>query len=386
MVVQRRLIMTESEKDKIRSLYVPKQKKEFVFDFVLTENEKYLIIMDQVFVAGGNGDSIGSIWENTHIFNELIKESINNLGDTITEGVKSEVNNILEGVKWTKDNISEWVSNSTILNEEGVLDTIKKGGAKVADAVGGVVDTIKQGGSKVLDVVGNTAEAIFKQGVLPFLRWVRRGLYTGVGIAIDVVVSILAVKSNVIIWLIICALDIYEIVTNDFDPKDPERKESPYMFLIGDLLSAVLTAGAGKVFGKSIPAINKLGVRKAAPTMVKMLESLSKKLPGLSSQIKSATNLLSKKFKGSGVISTILRSVDKILTSLQTFIGKLLSSQGAKAVAMGVGTAAVIKNTIAPEVGWLSKNKVKKDDEEVVGSEELNQDILADAEKLGVFK
>jgi hypothetical protein len=367
MVVQRRLIMTESEKNNIRSLYAPKQTKNFVFDFVLTENEKYLIIMDQVFVAGGNGNSIGSIWENTHIFNELIKESLNKLGDTITEGVRSEVNNIIEGTKWTKENISEWVKESTILSEESVWDTIKRGG------------------TKVLDAVGSAAESIFKQGILPFLRWVRRGLYTGVGMVIDVVVSILAVKSNIIIWLIICALDIYEIVTGDFDPKDPERKETPYMFLIGDLLAAVLTAGVGKVFNKSIPTINKLGVRKAAPTMVKMLQSLSKKLPGLSGQIKSATNLLSKKFKGSGVISTILRSVDKILTNLQTFIGKLLSVQGAKAVATGVGSAVVIKNTIAPEMGWLGKNKVNQDGEQVVDTYQPNQNIMADAERLGVF-
>jgi len=368
MVVQRRLIMTESEKRNIRSLYAPKQTKDFVFDFVLTENEKYLIIMDQVFVAGGDGNSVGSIWENTYIFNELIKESLNKLGDTINEGVRSEVNNILEGAKWTKESVSQWVSKSNVLTEEGIWDTIKSGGAKL------------------LSGLGSGLEAIFKQGVLPFLRWVRRGLYTGVGMVIDIVVSILSVKSNVIVWLIICALDIYEIVSGDYDPKDPERKESPYMFLIGDALSAILTASAGKLFSKAIPTINKVGVRKAAPAMVSMLETLSKKLPGLSGQIKNATTLLSKKFKGSGVISTILRSVDKILANLQSFLGKLLSRQGAKAVATGVGTTVALKNTIAPEIGWLGKNNVKKDGEEEVKTYEPNQNIMADAEKLGVFQ
>jgi hypothetical protein len=365
MVVQRKFMVTESEKNMIRSLYAPKQKKDFIFDFVLTENEKYLIIMDQVFVAGGDGNSVGSIWENTYIFNELIKESLNKLGDTITESVKSEVNIILEEVKWTKESVSNWVSNPNILNEESIWDTIKAGG------------------SKILSSLGSGVESIFKQGVLPFLRWVRRGLYTGVGMVIDVVVSILSVKSNVIVWLIICALDIYEIVSGDYDPKDPERKESPYMYLIGDMLSAVLTAGVGKIFSKSIPAINKVGVRKAAPTMVKMLESLSKKLPGLSGQIKNATTLLSKKFKGSGVISTILRSIDKILTNVQSFLGKLLSKQGAKATATGVATTVAIKNTIAPEIGWFGRNN--KDNNEVVSSNEPNQNIMADAEELGIF-
>lgn len=367
MVVQRKMIITESEKNRIKSLYTTKKQKDFVFDFVLTENEKYLIIMDQVFVAGGNGNSIGSIWENTYIFNELVKESINKLGDTITEGVRSEVNNILEGVKWTKETITEWVNESTILSEEE-----------------SVWDTIKRGGSKVLDTIGNATKDIFKQGVLPFLRWVRRGLYTGVGMVIDVVVSIIAVKSNIVVWLIICALDIYEIVTNDFDPKDPERKESPYMYLIGDILAAVLTAAAGKIFSKSIPTINKVGLKKAAPTMVKTLQWLSKKIPSLSGQIKSAANLLAKKFKGDGVISIILRSVDKILTNLQTFIGKLLSRQGSKATAIGVGSA-VVATQFDPNMGWFGRNNTKKDGNEVANTYEPNQNIMADAERLGVF-
>jgi magnesium transporter len=92
------MFITESERDRIRGLYETKKSKDFVFDFVLTENEKYVIIMDNVFVAGGDGNTIGSIWEHTYIFNELIKESLNKLGDTITESVRSEVNNVIEEI------------------------------------------------------------------------------------------------------------------------------------------------------------------------------------------------------------------------------------------------------------------------------------------------
>jgi hypothetical protein len=74
MVYQRRQIITESERNDIRSLYGLSHNKDFVFDLVVSENEKYVIIMDQVFTKQSKGVSIGSIWENTYIFNELVKE------------------------------------------------------------------------------------------------------------------------------------------------------------------------------------------------------------------------------------------------------------------------------------------------------------------------
>jgi hypothetical protein len=368
---QRKIVITESEKQNIKKMYGLVEKKDFVFDFVLTENNKYLIMMDEVFVAGGDGKSIGTIWENTYIFNELIKESLTKLGDTITESVHSEVNHILENTKWSKEMITEWIKNGEVINE-GVWDTIKSGASTAWEG-------IKSGAKAVGGTIMKGMEWVFKNGVLPFLRWVRRGLYTGVGMVIDVVVSILAVKTNAIVWAIIVLLDIYEIATNDFDPKDPERKEFPFFYLIGDALGLVLTAAVGKVFNKSIPMIKKVGVRKAAPTMVKMLESLANKIPSLKGTLKNAGNALAKKFKGDSVISVILRSIDSVLTKLQAFLGKLLSKQGAKATAVGVATAGVV-HAITP-----SKEKTQTSPDTEITSTDINPDIMADAEAMGVF-
>jgi hypothetical protein len=369
---QRKIVITESEKQNIKKMYGLVEKRDFVFDFVLTENNKYLIMMDEVFVAGGDGKSIGTIWENTHVFNELIKESLTKLGDTITESIHSEVNNILENTKWSKELVYEWIKNGEVINE-GVWDTIKSGASSAWEG-------IKSGAAEIGSGIMKGMEWVFKNGVLPFLRWVRRGLYTGVGIVIDVVVSILAVKTNAIVWAIIVLLDIYEIASNNYDPKDPERKESPFLFLIGDALSLVLTAGIGKVFSKSIPMIKKVGVKKAAPTMVKMLESLASKIPSLKGTLKNAGNALAKKFKGDTIISVILRSIDNVLTKLQEFLGKLLSKQGAKAVAVGVATAGVVK-ALEP-----SKEKTQSSSSNTeITSTDVNPDIMADAEAMGVF-
>ena len=322
-MVRQKMLITESEKKRIRSLYESKKSKDFVFDFVLTENEKYVIIMDNVFVAGGDGNTIGSIWEHTYIFNELINESISKM-ETLNEEVKVNINNIVESIKWNKELVSEWVSEKAVISE-GIWDSITSG--------------VKNIGSTLGTAAIDAAKAVFNQGVLPALRWVRRGLYTGVGIVIDVIVSILAAKTNAIVWFVVVLLDIYEIGTGDYDPQDPGRMQMPFFFLIADLIGCVFTGGAALVFKKTVPTIAKKGVKKAAPTMVKMLESLATKVPSLKGQLKSVANTLSKKLgKGStGVISKILGFIDNVLTKFSTFLNKLFSKEGAKATATGGG-------------------------------------------------
>ena len=323
MVVQRKMIITESERNRIRSLYESKKSKDFVFDFVLTENEKYVIIMDQVFVAGGDGNSIGSIWENTYIFNEMINESISKM-ETLNEEIKTNINNIVETIEWKKELVLEWIKEKGVISEgEGVWNWIKSGVSNVV--------------SKIGNAAAEVAKTIFNKGILPALRWVRRGLYTGVGIVIDVIVSILAAKSNAIVWFVIVLLDIYEIGTGDYDPQDPGRMQMPFFFLFADMLGCIFSGVAALAMRKSAAVVAKQGLSKAGPTAVKMAEGLIQKIPGLKSSLKGVAETLSKKLGPSvgGVIGKILGFIENILTKAGEFLSKLLSKEGAKATAAG---------------------------------------------------
>lgn len=316
----KKLNITESEIKQIRNLYGI-ENTDYVFDFVLTENNKYLIIMDQVFVEGCNGKTIGSIWDNTHIFNEIIKENLNKDG-LIIESV--------EGFVWKKEIVRSILNSKEEINE-------------------GLWDDIKAKSGQALKALGNAAldwsAYLFKKGVIPFLQWVRRGLYTGVGLVVDVVVSILAVKTNAIVWLVVALLDVYEIITGEFDPKDPGRKDMPYFFLICDLLGALFTGAVAIPFKKVSASVARNGVKGLSKNMVKYLGELYKKIPNLTTSLKKAGNLLTSKLgpESKGVMSVILGGVDKILSGLQTFLHKLLSKEGAKATAMGVGVLGVSK-------------------------------------------
>lgn len=327
-----KILINESERDRIKNLYQQKEKP-FVFDFVITENQKYLIIMDQVFVKDGGGNTIGTIWEHTYIFNELIKESLSKYKsfNLISEEFENTITPLIDNIKWNKKEITEWVSDKNVNHlMEGLWDDIKSGAGDVMSSLG--------------DAALNTAKSIFSKGVLPALRWVRRGLYTGVGIVVDVVMSIMAVKTNAIVWLIICALDIYEIATNDYDPQEPERKSMPFLLLIADIMGAVFSGGIGVLFKKSVPNIAKYGIKGAPKTLQKYLTMIGQKIPSLSSSIKNTIKILNKKMgpKSSGLVSTVLKSVDNVLSQLDSFLLRLFSKEGVKA---GVTGGAVLGTT-----------------------------------------
>jgi hypothetical protein len=330
----RKLTLTESEKYKIKKMYGIPENKGFVFDFVLTENNKYLIIMDEVFVSGGDGNSIGSIWENTHIINEIISESLSKVKD-LNESVKKEINDVISTFKWEKELVREWVNDKTTIVE-------------------GLWDSIKSGLSKLGGAAASAAEFVFKQGVLPWLRWIRRMAYTDIGMVIDIVVAILTADAAAVIWLVFVALDIYEIVFDDFDPKDTERNQMPYFYVIMDIISAVLTTASARIFKESIPLIQK-GVM--SPSVLKMLEGIAEKIPMLSGKVKGAIQFLIKKVGNGGFIAKMLGAIDKGLGMIGNFIQKLFSKQGLQATKQGVIGVGVAK-AVGKGLPLVDKNNV----------------------------
>lgn len=320
-------------------------KNDFVFDFVLSENNKYLIIMDQLFVANGDGNSIGSIWENTHIFNEILIEGLNKV-NTLTESVKNDLTLTLNNIKWTKEIIKESISSNIISEQEKSLwDRFTSG-------VSDLASKFKQAN---IELIGK----IFNQGVLPFLRWIRRSAYTNIGLVIDVVVSFLAVKSGAIVWGLIVLLDIYEIATGDYDPKDDDRKMMPYLLLIGDLLSFLFSGVTGLAWKAVTKQIQKQGIKKAAPKLAPYLEKLANKIPSLKSMLKPIADTLTKKFGSSGVIPTIVRGIDKVLGGLMDFLNKLFSREGLKATLAGGGVLGVVKGVEGAMSNMSQENSEK---------------------------
>ena len=300
-----------------------------IFDFVVTENQKYVIFADNL-ISKELG-YIGNIWENTWVINEIINENINKGVDVIEESV---VNSIV----WTKELFLECVVS---LDNDGLLteqwDWIKKTAGKAWDGV-------KKVGSAIGKVSANFAKSILMKGFLPLLRWIRKNAYTMMGTIVDVVSAIIPVTSgiNKLIWSMIVILDIFEITTGNFDPEDEERKQDPYVGLLIDLISFAFAAAAGLTAKTAIRAV------KAGKPMSSFLKSTLTKfknmLPGISNTLKSFGDFIVKYIPGAKkVVSTVMSGVSKVLDGVDKFISQLFSKQGAVAVGTGVVVGFISK-------------------------------------------
>ena len=313
------LILSESEKNKILNQHKT-HTKDYVFDFVITENQKYLILFDNVFIKEDGGKCLGKIWENTNIFNELLIESLQKLNN-INESIIGEFNRICENISWNKDEIKNWVSETTIINEQGILNSIVSGAKEI--------------GGKIMSSVSNVAMSVFKQGILPLLRWIRKNAYTNIGIVVDAVVAFFSFKSSAVVWFLIVAIDIYEIATGDFDPQDTERKNNPYGLLISDALSAIMTTAFGFLFRRLSSNMTK-GALKKYPNLIDALKKLLQKIPFIKNNVINVINVVKNKMpKSSTVIGKILSSINNVFNGLINFLRRLLSYEGVEAVASG---------------------------------------------------
>lgn len=305
----------------------------YIFDFVITENGKYMIFADNL-VSTELG-YIGNIWENTWVFNELIEENFKKFDNILEEQTVKSIN-------WTKELFLETIQSITaqeVLDEQ-VWDWIKN---TASSAVSG----IKKVGGAIAKGVGDLAKKVLMQGVIPAMRWIRRNAYTAIGTVVDVVSAMIPVTSGVnkLIWAMIVILDILEITTGNFDPQDEERKADPYSGLLIDLISFAFAAAAGLGAKAAIKTV------KAGKPMSGFLKNTLIKLkgvfPSISSSLKSFGDLIVKYIPGAkNIVNSVLSGVNKVLSGLDKFINQLFSKQGAVAVGTGAVVAYIAKPVV----------------------------------------
>lgn len=297
----------------------------YIFDFVITENGKYMIFADNL-VSTELG-YVGNIWENTWVFNELVEENLKNFGDILEEQT-------VKSIVWTKELFLETLQSITaqeVLDEQ-IWDWVKK-------TANSAWEGAKKVGGAIVKGAGDLAKRVLMQGVLPAMRWIRRNAYTAIGTVVDVVSAMIPVTTgiNKLIWAMIVILDILEITTGNFDPKDEERRADPYSGLLIDLISFTFAAAVGLSAKAAVKAV------KAGKPVSGFLKNTITKLKGLfpsiASSLKSFGDFIVKYIPGAkNIVNTVLSGVNKVLSGLDKFINQLFSKQGA----LAVGTGAVV--------------------------------------------
>lgn len=335
-----KLIINESEKSHILNMY-ESTNDDFVITDWLSPDENYVVFLDDLYDVK-NKVKLGNIWEDYNTLKIFLHHtfSTSNLSKQLKENAENVLNNklLLEG----KQNLNELKSAVKILVNEGLLSSfkdwvVKTGKSTVDGFINFAKDTYKGAKSLITAISKGEWKEVFKllgRGVLYLFRKVRSAMYHPIGLILDAILVATGIGKAVqwIPWAIIVALDIYEMVSGDYEEPAPTWQR--LLFLGVDIVGLVTAGAAAKALkvavtgAKDIGTFAKTGIGKQALTS---MVGAAEKAPGL---LQKASSYLSKTFpKGAKFINGILGRIGGFIESLTNSISKALGKTGGKTVA-----------------------------------------------------
>lgn len=364
MVVQRRNIITEGERNRILGLYGrPQSPETIVITEWLSPDEKYCIFFDDL-IDIENKVKIGNIWENFENFKFFLKHSFEvatNIPQEIKESVITSINSFLitestQNMVGLKPYVKEFLSEQNFFSDIGTWasDTAKSAVKGVADFATTSWEGIKKTYNYIKDAEWSKAFEMIKKGVLYVARSIRSMLYHPVGILLDAILIATGIGKGFqfAIWGTVVALDVYELISGNYE--DPDLAMPWRLLFFGvDILGLATTAiaakgaktvlsGLVKQFGKGMDGIT------SAVQSSKFLQDTIKKILGSAQGAgglmqKVATHLQTKApnifnfLKGAfSAVGGFIKKMVELLASLVKGTYKAVSAPG-KAVKAGLG-------------------------------------------------
>jgi hypothetical protein len=367
----------------------------------LSPDEKFVIFLDELYDIT-NKKLIGNIWENFDNFKFFLKHSFE-VSKTIPQDIRESV---LDSI--SKLVISESKQNITHLKpmfkgclNEGWFDDIKNWGSKTLDSsIKGVKDfAIKsyEGGAALVDNIskGEWSEVfnLIKKGSLYVARKLREALYSPVGLILDAILIATGIgkAAQFVVWGIVVALDIYELVSGDYEDKEESflvRMLFTGIDIIGLVFAGVAAkAGKGVVvnilrkFGTSTKGLSEAA--KSSPVFKSLLEKMmvaakesSSVMGKVGSYLQKSSPTLYKWF--SGIIGGLGKIVNQIITSIKSVLGgamKVVSKPGQvvkKALGggrLGSGAQAALNTTaLVGGIGVYGQHKETGQENELINA------------------
>jgi hypothetical protein len=327
----------------------------------LSPDEKYVIFLDELYDIE-NKTKIGNIWENFDNFKIFLRHSFNtatNIPQQIKESYLDRLDNQLLIESKTNYSCLKPVFRQ-IMNEESWSEwgwnKLKGWGnwaaEKGKEAVKGVTDfvgTTYQGAKDLLGHISrgewNEVVNLLGAGAKYFARRLRDAMYHPVGMILDIMLVASGIGKTVqwIPWAIIVALDIYEIVENDFEtPIEKGMEWTRYLFLGLDIIGLVTSAGVVSSIRTALTGAKTEAqvIEAVGRENLKIMAKAAKDAPGM---LTRASEWLATRFPAGGTfIKGILGSGQKIINTLLFYLKKLLSP---KSIASGTLASGLIYST-----------------------------------------
>jgi hypothetical protein len=390
----RRIIISESEKRRIKNLYETPVSLDFVISDWLSPDEKYAIFLDELYDIESK-TKLGNIWENFDNFKFFLKHSFES-STTVPQQIKEDVLKTLDSFLLTESTQNLTMLKpifKQLLNEDwGLLGDL---GNWVKDtavgAVTGVADFVKTGyeGIKKLGIAiseGDWARVVdlLSKGALYVFRKVRAALYHPIGLILDAILMAStggAAKGLLWIpWAMAVGLDIYELMTGDYENKELNMVWR-LLFLGVDILGLTISGVAAKG-----PKIAVQGFIKTAGNTIEGISKFAKTnkvFSGILEKIlkfaNGAKGMLTKAFEFFKVhaptlfkfFSGIMTSITKFINYMISTISKILSAPGRLVGKFGANAATQAGTSIGAAtlaIGTYQTNKSRRFEDDLANS------------------
>jgi hypothetical protein len=336
----------------------------------LSPDDKYVILFDELYDLNTK-ERLGNIWENFDNFKLFISHSFE-VAKNVPQEIKESVAHTLKSLVLTEsmndmskikpmiklflkeEGFFDWVGSGIKKTGQWAVDQAKSFGKDIKDLATTGWEGLKKAGvaisqgdwSQLLDLLG--------KGILFIARKFRSLMYNPVGMVLDAILIATGVGKGVqwIPWAIVVALDIYEVISGNYEEQDMPTWMR-WIMIGTDILGLVFAggvAGAGKaalsVFkgARTAEEFTKIAVKN--PNAVKWIQKIMgafSKVPELLG--KAVTYLKSTKLaKAAPWIQGILGKTEGILANGAKSLSEISNAAKSGGVA-GKEIAAATKTT-----------------------------------------
>jgi hypothetical protein len=374
-------LLLEGEKENIISMYFPEKllslnENQYVITDWLSPDDKYFIFLDELYDLTTK-TNLGDIWENfdnlkiflkhsfevaTNVPKEIKESVLNSINKLVITESTSDINQIkplLRQFVLEQESFASWVGSGLKKAGNWLVDSGKEFGKTVVDTGKGVVKGVNQAVSAISKGDWSEVFNILGKGLIFLARKLRSLLYNPVGMILDAILIGTGIGKSVqwVPWAIVVALDLYEMVSGDYEDKDSPPWLRLLMFgcdILGLLFAGGVAGGARAAFqvfkgAKGADEIAQIAL-KNPNTM-----SLIKKIVGGISKVpellrKAAAYLKTTK------MAKAAPWIENILTRGESFLVK--STESLNNIIKRASSAPKVQKTVTP-IGQRVKSGLK---------------------------
>lgn len=416
--MNRKLRLNESEMNEILSLHSNSgvlSLDEVVFTDWVSPDNKYVVFMDQL-IEIDTKRNLGDIWKNSdnlflfleHVYRTSklktsIKEEVSQFISKrlITESkmdlspLKPMIKQYLKegfwgdvwgGVKKGASAVGNWIKDTAVGTVTGITDTVVSGAKGLWQGIKDAGLAISRGDFlEVLKILG--------RGYLWVGRKIRQAAYSTVGIIVDAILIATGVGkiAQVVVWAIVLAVDIYELVSGNYEHPD-EPMWLRILFMGCDVLGLVFAGAAAggarallKGMVSGVRSASEMGSKIASsPQMIAVLKKIVSGLKELPTKLSNVAKQVGTKGFWSKLFSKAVNGVGEFVQKILAGIRGMFTKKEFRPVLVQIGLVGGIGT-----YGELSKEKTKeKSTEDLKKQEQEFVDLMkkqtTDADLTGI--